>query len=92
MRTQSRAGHRHRLHRHRQGQLPGLLRGGRAPAAPRLTGGAGQPLLGGRALDPAYQEDHHLAIRRLNDRVAADERMNSVRLPVRDGLTIARRR
>lgn len=48
--------------------------------------------LGGRVLDPAYQEDHHLAIRRLNDLIAADERVDSVMLPVRDGLTIARRR
>ncbi|MGW1164284.1 DUF2218 domain-containing protein [Streptomyces sp. NPDC002550] len=48
--------------------------------------------LGGRVFDPAYQEEHHLAIRRLNDLIAADERVDSVMLPVRDGVTIARRR
>ncbi|MFG3021958.1 DUF2218 domain-containing protein [Streptomyces sp. NPDC048254] len=48
--------------------------------------------LGGRVLDPAYQEEHHLAMRRLNDLIAVDERVDSVMLPVRDGVTIARRR
>lgn len=49
-------------------------------------------LLGGRVLDPAYQEEHHQAMRRLNDRIAADERVDAVMLTVRDGLTLARRR
>ncbi|ALO91263.1 hypothetical protein SHL15_0047 [Streptomyces hygroscopicus subsp. limoneus] len=44
-------------------------------------------LPGSRVLDPAYQENHHLAMRRLNDLVAADERVDSVIPPVRDGLT-----
>ncbi|MGW6571869.1 DUF2218 domain-containing protein [Streptomyces sp. NPDC054945] len=48
--------------------------------------------LGGRVLDPAYQEEHHLAMRHLNDLITADARVDSVMLPVRDGLTIARRR
>ncbi len=48
--------------------------------------------LGGRVLDPAYQEEHHQVMRRLNDRITADERMDSVMLPLRDGVTIARRR
>ncbi|GAA1980212.1 DUF2218 domain-containing protein [Kitasatospora viridis] len=48
--------------------------------------------LGGRVLDPAYQQEHHLAMRRLNDLVAADERVDAVMLPVRDGVTIAQRR
>jgi caffeoyl-CoA O-methyltransferase len=48
--------------------------------------------LGGRVLDPAYQEEHHQVMRRLNDLVAADERMDSVMLPLRDGITIARKR
>ncbi|MFI5977807.1 DUF2218 domain-containing protein [Streptomyces sp. NPDC051452] len=48
--------------------------------------------LGGRVLDPAYQEGHHLAMRRLNDLITADERVDAVMLPVRDGITIARRR
>ncbi|MFF1873305.1 DUF2218 domain-containing protein [Kitasatospora herbaricolor] len=49
-------------------------------------------LLGGRVLDPAYQEAHHLAMRRLNDLITADERVDAVMLPVRDGVTVARRR
>ncbi|MER5932356.1 DUF2218 domain-containing protein [Streptomyces sp. NPDC002054] len=48
--------------------------------------------LGGSVLDPAYQQERHLAMRRLNDLIAADERVDSVMLPVRDGVTIARRR
>ncbi|MEV7617734.1 DUF2218 domain-containing protein [Streptomyces sp. NPDC089799] len=48
--------------------------------------------LGGRVLDPAYGEEHHVAVRRLNDMIAADERVDAVMLPVRDGVTIARRR
>ncbi|MDH6116263.1 DUF2218 domain-containing protein [Kitasatospora sp. GAS204B] len=48
--------------------------------------------LGGRVFDPAYQEDHHRAMRELNDLVAGDERVESVMLPVRDGVTLARRR
>lgn len=48
--------------------------------------------LGGRVLDPAYQEEHHQVIRRLNDLITADERTDSVMLPLRDGITIARKR
>ncbi|GGV43978.1 O-methyltransferase [Kitasatospora herbaricolor] len=48
--------------------------------------------LGGRVLDPAYQEPHHVAMRRLNELIAADERVDAVMLPVRDGVTVARRR
>jgi predicted O-methyltransferase YrrM len=48
--------------------------------------------LGGRALDPACQEEHHKVIQRLNDQITADERLDSVMLPLRDGITIARKR
>ncbi|MEU8975143.1 DUF2218 domain-containing protein [Streptomyces monashensis] len=48
--------------------------------------------LGGRVLDPAYQEARHLAMRGLNDMITRDERVHSVMLPVRDGVTIAQRR
>jgi caffeoyl-CoA O-methyltransferase len=48
--------------------------------------------LGGRVLDPAYQEEHHQVMRRLNDLITTDERMDSVMLPLRDGITIARKR
>ncbi|WP_406482780.1 DUF2218 domain-containing protein [Streptomyces platensis] len=47
--------------------------------------------LGGRVLDPAYQQEHHLAVRRLNDMITRDKRVQSVMLPVRDGVTIAQR-
>jgi caffeoyl-CoA O-methyltransferase len=49
-------------------------------------------LLGGRVLDPAYQEEHHQAMRRLNDLIAADERVEAIMLTMRDGLTVARKR
>ena len=49
-------------------------------------------LLGGRVVDPAYQQDHHQAMRRLNDLIADDQRVETVMLPVRDGLTLVRRR
>ena len=48
--------------------------------------------LGGRVLDPAFQEEHHIAMRHVNDLIASDERVESVMLPVRDGVTLARRR
>ncbi|MEU5792016.1 hypothetical protein ABZ800_00490 [Streptomyces sp. NPDC047813] len=48
--------------------------------------------LGGRVLDPAYREARHVTMRRLNDLIAADERVDAVMLPVRDGVTVARRR
>ncbi|MFC4531638.1 DUF2218 domain-containing protein [Sphaerisporangium dianthi] len=48
--------------------------------------------LGGRVVDPAFEEEHHLAMRALNDAIVADERVESVMLPVRDGVTVARRR
>ncbi|WP_404953249.1 hypothetical protein [Streptomyces sp. 147326] len=35
--------------------------------------------LGGRVLDPAYQEEHHLAMRGPNDLIAADERAHLAR-------------
>ncbi|MFJ5552129.1 DUF2218 domain-containing protein [Streptomyces sp. NPDC093225] len=48
--------------------------------------------LGGRVLDPAYQDERYVAMRRLNDLITTDDRVDSVMLPVRDGVTIARRR
>ncbi|MEV0613502.1 DUF2218 domain-containing protein [Nonomuraea sp. NPDC050404] len=48
--------------------------------------------LGGRVLDPAFQGDDHQAMRRLNETVAGDERLDCVMLPVRDGVTLARKR
>ena len=49
-------------------------------------------LRSGRVVDPAAQDAADVAIRRVNDTVAADPRVESVMLPVRDGITLARRR
>jgi caffeoyl-CoA O-methyltransferase len=46
----------------------------------------------GRVADPAADDDQTRAIRRFNDLVAADERVDRVMLPIADGLTIARKR
>ena len=46
-------------------------------------------LYGGDALNP--ESDNARAIAGLNDRLAADERVNCVLLPVRDGVTLVRR-
>lgn len=48
-------------------------------------------LQGGRTVDPAYRQEHHLAVRRVNDLTAADKRVESVMLPLRDGVTVARK-
>lgn len=48
--------------------------------------------LAGRVFDPACQQEHHRGMRRLNDLIAADDRVEAVMLPVRDGVTLARRR
>ena len=51
--------------------------------------------LAGRALDPACVEPDlepdHIAIRELNDKIAAAPRVESVMLPIRDGVTLARK-
>jgi caffeoyl-CoA O-methyltransferase len=49
-------------------------------------------LLGGRVLDEAEQGERAQIMRSVNDRVAADDRVDAVMLPVRDGVTVARRR
>jgi caffeoyl-CoA O-methyltransferase len=49
-------------------------------------------LRGGDVADPAVQDSGTVAMRRLNDLIAADGRVESVMLPVRDGVTLARRR
>ncbi|WP_106399076.1 O-methyltransferase [Actinocorallia populi] len=48
-------------------------------------------LRGGRVLDPAARSPEDVVIKELNDRIAADPRVTSVMLPVRDGITLARR-
>jgi predicted O-methyltransferase YrrM len=49
-------------------------------------------LLGGRVFDEAEQGERVTTMRSLNDRVATDDRVDVVMLPVRDGVTVARRR
>lgn len=49
-------------------------------------------LWGGRVVDPADDGDDTVAIRTYNDHAAADERLDTVLLPVADGLTLCRRR
>ncbi|MDP9864565.1 MULTISPECIES: O-methyltransferase [Streptosporangium] len=49
-------------------------------------------LRAGRVLDPAVQDEADVTMRRVNDLVVADDRVDSVMLPVRDGVTLARKR
>ena len=66
-----------------------------AELVPRLRPGGllvlDNVLLGGRVLDPDHDSDSARAVRHVNDTVVADERVESVMLPVRDGVTLARR-
>ena len=48
-------------------------------------------LQSGRVLDPAANDDSTKAVRTLNDRIAADERVRTVLLPLGDGITLAER-
>ncbi len=49
-------------------------------------------LWGGAVVDPSNTDADTEAIRAINDRVAADDRVDVVMLPIADGLTIARKR
>ena len=49
-------------------------------------------LQGGWVLDPATQQASVQAVRETNDMVAGDDRVDAVMLPMRDGVTIARKR
>ena len=52
---------------------------------------ADNTLWDGHIVDPAYDKDKQtLALRAFNDKVAADNRLEKVILPLRDGLTIIR--
>lgn len=61
---------------------------------PRLTPGGllgiDNVLKGGRVIEP--EDDSTRAVARLNDRVASDDRVESVLLALADGLTLVRRR
>jgi predicted O-methyltransferase YrrM len=49
-------------------------------------------LWGGRVIDPNADDPDTRAIRAFNDRLAADDRVETVMLGVADGLTLARKR
>src|SRR5262245_8252294 len=49
-------------------------------------------LWGGRVVDETVQEESTQAIRAFNDKVAADDRVDAVMLPISDGLTLLRKR
>lgn len=54
---------------------------------------ADNTLWDGHIIDPAYDHDQQTqGIRRFNDHVAQDERVEKVMLPLRDGLTIIRKK
>ncbi|MDI6100126.1 class I SAM-dependent methyltransferase [Actinoplanes sp. NEAU-A12] len=65
-----------------------------AELVPRLRPGGllvlDNVLRGGRALDPVDESDR--AIAGLNDHIVTDERVDVVMLPVRDGVTLVRKR
>ncbi|CRK58037.1 Caffeoyl-CoA O-methyltransferase [Alloactinosynnema sp. L-07] len=48
-------------------------------------------LRGGRVVDESAQSDADVAIRQVNDLVVADPRVHCVMLPLRDGVTLARK-
>jgi caffeoyl-CoA O-methyltransferase len=49
-------------------------------------------LWGGNVVKPDADDENSVAIRAFNDRVAADDRVDVVMLPIADGLTLARKR
>jgi len=49
-------------------------------------------LWAGRVADPDADDEQTTAIRRFNDHVAADDRVDCVMLPIADGLTLLRKR
>jgi len=54
---------------------------------------ADNTLWDGHVADPAYDKDHQTqGIRRFNDHIAQDSRVEQVILPLRDGLTLIRKR
>ncbi len=63
---------------------------------PRVRSGglllADNTLWSGRVVDESATDEDTTAIRAFNDRVAADDRVESFILPVGDGLTLIRKR
>jgi len=54
--------------------------------------GVDNVLWSGAVLNSDAQDDNTVAIRAFNDKVAADDRVDTVMLPIADGLTLLRRR
>jgi caffeoyl-CoA O-methyltransferase len=48
-------------------------------------------LQSGRVLDPSADDDSVVAIRKINERIASDDRVRTVMLPLGDGVTLAER-
>jgi caffeoyl-CoA O-methyltransferase len=48
--------------------------------------------MGGRILDPDADDEPMSVVRDLNDRIAADDRVDAAMLGIADGVTIARKR
>jgi caffeoyl-CoA O-methyltransferase len=49
-------------------------------------------LWSGNVVNADASDDNTKAIRKFNDKIAADERVETVMLPIADGLTICRKR
>lgn len=62
---------------------------------PRLNAGGlvvvDNAFQGGRTFDPAFDDDSVRAVRQVNDAIHRDARVESVMLPVRDGIVLARK-
>jgi predicted O-methyltransferase YrrM len=82
---------RFRLHRRRQRELPRLLRGD-SPAD--AVGGLvfDNTLWHGLVIDPNDNHVETVAVRALNDFLPTDWRVETIMLPLFDGMTLARKR
>ena len=74
-----------RLHRRRQGRLPGYYEAVVPKLSPRGVIAVDNTLSGGDVVDPVDERDRVMAA--FNDHVQADERTENVLLSVRDGVT-----
>ena len=81
-----------RLHRRRQGQYAAYYE----ELLPRTRPGGvilvDNTLWSGRVVDQDVDDPDTVAMRAFNDKVAADDRVDAVILPVSDGLTLIRKR
>jgi caffeoyl-CoA O-methyltransferase len=74
--------------------LDNVLLGGRVLNRPVEQGllRLDKALLGGRVLSSAFQAGPRVVMRQMNEIIVADDRVDSVMLPLRDGVTIVRKR